>query len=209
MSESVYEALLWSKRMSAADVASRLAEEGLELSRQHAWRLIKGTRPPSPEQQRALDAILALGHPDEVLETRKGRGPRYAIARLEDGEFTFLFARGGTALPLFAHRKLADWTTDGLARPIPNVVTVPMWIGYAARTAAVRAAPDEFELEHLMFVEEEGVAIGGTVDAQSRVITRVLKELLLFGVMSDRALLERVELPPADSSEGDASEGTR
>src|SRR5215218_5720916 len=122
----VVQALFAAKRLSAADVARELEKRGEGVSRQQAWRLLTGARRPTDAQQPLLDEILALGEP-RIPSELEDRRPLFAIARLADGVFAFLFLLGGGGgfrLPVFVNRQLADYVAEGLARVVPDVVAV-------------------------------------------------------------------------------------
>src|SRR5207247_2640258 len=98
----VWQALLRAKGLTVAELA-----EDLRTTRQHAHRLLTGTRSADARRD-DLDRALALG-PRRI----EGR-PLYALAMLaSDGELELLPA--GDTQPLFSDRDLAASLADSLA----------------------------------------------------------------------------------------------
>jgi hypothetical protein len=194
-----YEALLWHKRLTATELTARLNSAGLEISRPHAWRLVKGLRSMSVEQRAALDQVLALGAP-----APNARGvalhPLYAVARVVDGDFVFLFSHGGRKLPLFVRRELAEWAQTALSRGIADVAVVPVWIGHAARVAAEQIAPEPLRPEHLLVVEAELAKPDASDLAREGFLMEIVSSLRQWALLTDADLLSRVAEAVADTA---------
>lgn len=192
--ETVFKALLDRRGLSAADLACELADRDISLSRQQAWRILNGARRATPELIPRLDEILALGSPKLEAELAEKR-PLYAIARLQEEDFRFLFLLGGGQghtgrLPLFRIRGIAEEATRVIAKEVPDAVTVPTWATYAlahaARRSGEKPSPDS------ILLVEAGAARGGALTAESLqlLFVQLCPGLVDYALLTDTELLE-------------------
>jgi hypothetical protein len=176
----VRHALLHAQGRSMSDLAAEL-----QVTRQHAHRLLTGRR-PSDAREADLDRALALGE-----RPTDGR-PAYAIATLT-GERLELLPAGDTQ-PVFASRAPAAEVARRLQVSHPDVCVVPVWPAYAWRhLVAFHAAwgvPPEPKKLFLVAEDDPELPLETLLDELS---TGFAETLRLRDLGEDPTLLREVE----------------
>jgi transcriptional regulator with XRE-family HTH domain len=177
----VWQALLRRKGLSVTDLASTLG-----VTRQHAHRLLAGSR-PAESQREELEQALALGR------ATAGK-PLFAVGELDDeGELELVPA--GDAQPLFASRELATELAGSLEPASLHVCVVPVWPSHAWRNLVAFHAAWGAEAEsRKLFVVDNGEA-ELPLDAVVEEIRRGLDHTLRARAKArDPAFLSEIEL---------------